>query len=89
LPCQTPLKKIVKPVKNELLFYVIRPLPKRYQEIINTLKEGKYKTRYDLNRFHGSGNVSGFIKLGIEQGFLKQKWIRIGTKHKALLELVY
>ena len=86
---QKPIKKVTRLVNGELLNYVIRPIPRKYQEIINTLKVGDYKTRYDLNRFFCPGTVSDFIKSGIEQGFLKQKFILVGTRRKAILELVY
>ena len=84
-----PIKKIVKPLNGQLVVYVVRPIPRKFQEIINTLKEGPYNTKYQLNKFFSPGRVSAFIKEGLEQGYLKQNWILVGTRPKAILELVY
>lgn len=89
MPSQKPIKKIIKSTNKELLVYVVRPIPRKYQEIINTIKEGHYKTRYDLNKFFKPGTVSDFIKVGLEQGFIKQNKILVGSRVKAILELVY
>ena len=89
MPSQKPIKRIIKVTNKELLVYVVRPIPKKYQEIINTLKQGHYKTRYDLNKFFKPGTVSAFIKDGLEQGFIKQNKILVGSRVKAILELVY
>ena len=84
-----PIKTVIKAHGKELLVYVVRPIPRSYQEIINTIKQGDYKTRYDLNKFFDPGTVSSFIKVGLQQGFLKQKKILVGSRIKAILELVY
>jgi len=89
MPSYKPIRKIYKKTNNELLVYSIKPIPRKFQEIINTLRHGPYNTRYDLNRFYAGGTVSNFIKVGLDQGFLKQKWVLVGTRPKALLELVY
>jgi len=89
MPQQKPFTTVIKPLDKELVVYAVRPLPKKYQEIINTLKQGHYKTRYDLNKFFKPGTVSNFIKDGLKYGFLKQKKQLVGSRVKAVLELVY
>lgn len=84
-----PIKTVIKAHGKELLVYVVRPIPRSWQEIINTIKQGDYKTRYDLNKFFGPCVVSSFIKAGLEHGFLRQKKVLVGTRIKAILELVY
>ena len=89
MPPYKPIKKVVRPHEKELLIYEVKNLPRRYQEIINTLKQGNYKTRYELNKFFCPGTVSDFIRDGLQYGFIRQKKILVGSRVKAILELVY
>lgn len=72
--------------KEELINYIVlSDLSPKYREMLNTVKQGDYNTRYLLGKIYDRGTVSSFIKHGITHGYLKKEWKYTGNRQKAIL----
>ncbi len=74
--------------KEELINYIVMSgMSRMCKELYNTVKEGEYRTRYDLCKIYKTGTVGYFIKQGLAYGYLKRDWKYIGEKKKAILRV--